>query len=50
MTKETEKAINESRNYFNRMWNDGFITGEMTKYHNLVEKIFETLGITPDYV
>lgn len=49
MNDEVKNAIYEARDYFNRMWNDGYVTGEMIKYHNKVEKIFELLGIVPDY-
>jgi len=49
MTQETLDALNEAREYFNKMWNEGFVTGEMQSYQNKVEKVFETLGIKPDY-
>ena len=49
MTQETINALTEAREYFNKMWNEGFVTDEMKSYQNKVEKVFETLGIKPDY-
>lgn len=49
MSQETLNAIEEARDYFNEIWNEGYCTPEMSKYQNKVEKIFETLGIEPDY-
>ena len=49
MKEETINAINEARDYFNRMYNEGYVTDEMLNYQNRVEKVFETLGIKPDY-
>lgn len=31
------------------MFNEGYVTDEFLNYHNKVEKLFETLGIEPDY-
>ena len=49
MTQETINALTEAREYFNKMWNEGFVTDEMKGYQRKVEKVFETLGIKPDY-
>lgn len=49
MTQETINALTEAREYFNKMWNEGFVTDEMKSYQNKVEKVFEILGIKPDY-
>jgi hypothetical protein len=49
MSQETINALTDAREYFNKMWNEGFVTGEMQSYQNKVEKVFETLGIKPDY-
>lgn len=49
MKEETINALTEAREYFNKMWNEGFVTDEMQSYQNKVEKVFETLGIKPDY-
>ena len=49
MTEETINALNEAREYFNVMCNEGFVTDEMKSYQRKVEKVFETLGIEPDY-
>lgn len=50
MTEETRNALNEAENYYNNMFDEGYVTDEFLNYHDMIEKLFETLEIEPDYV